>query len=264
MLEASDISPEQPVGGAVLVGLLCRAIDVLGDGLLAIGISPNMLCGEWTTELTDAIKIDVNQRLLQNGYTEACALSDLRSKFLDFGGRTVSEASRPDAPTPRPHSPTPRPVDGRKKTQRAASQRATPVVDRSDPRPADTGRRRLFKIAGGSGAVLALVAALLFQISAMPEGRVALSSSELAQISEHLVRAQRDGDGAGPSFVGTLDDSWGQLNGAERQSSAIHMVATLRLLGAQKIMIYDGTQRVRVQAIGEGNVRVPAVADAIH
>ena len=265
MLQTSDVSPEKPAGGAVLVGLLCRAIDVLGDKLLAVGISPDVLSSDWTTELGGAIKIDVNQRILHNGYAQACALSDLQSKFLDFDGCTAPDASPP-------RSPTPLPVDGKKKMQRGASPKAKPaldapakpVIDRSDLRAANATRSRLFKMAGASGAALALVAALLFYVSAMPEGKVALSSNELTQISEHLVRAQRDGDGSGPSFVGTLNDSWGQLDGAERQSSAIDMVATLRLLGAQKIMIYDGMHRIRVQAIGEGNVHVPAVADAAH
>ena len=81
------------------------------------------------------------------------------------------------------------------------------------------------------------------------------SRSELERLSPHLARGHRNGDGAGPAFVGTLDEDWFMLGEQERYEAAEELVAGLRREGVSQVMIYDGNDRLRIQALGQ-NLRV--------
>jgi hypothetical protein len=136
----------------------------------------------------------------------------------------------------------------------------TPVVSHEpDAEGSDNVRSRLLKIGAAAAVAICLVIAAFVVTPPTHPDRASLRGSDIAQISPYLSKAQRDGDGAGPSFVGTLDASWAELQPNEQEAYAIDMVALLRVDGARNIVIYDSDHRVRVQAIGDGAVQFPAV-----
>jgi len=245
-------------GSAVLVGLLCRSADALLNELTEIGIPREKLVGEWASDLNDAIKAEINLRIQNSEYDSACELSDLRSKFFPSNSHT-------DTPEV-PHVAAPRkPVENTNAPRHSTSESAREALDAA--RPAAKSRtssapekESLLNVAKGGAAILSLVlivtAAALLGGESQP-GHISLTGTELARISPYLRTGQRDSNGAGLSFVGSIDEKWTALSAAEREGAAIDIVASLQLVGVRKIMIYDDAQRVRIQVLGEGNIHLP-------
>ncbi|MEE3331570.1 MAG: hypothetical protein VX246_11935 [Myxococcota bacterium] len=247
-------------GSTVLVGLLCRSADVLFNELTEIGIPPEVLVGEWASDLSDAIKTEVNLRIQNSAYDSACELSDLRSKFFPSPSRAeVPEVPQVAAPQ--------KPADNPNALRRSTSEPASEALDATKPAAksrasSHPGKGSLLNLVKGGAAILTLAfivaAAALLSGESHPD-RISLTDTELARISPYLLTGQRDSDGVGPSFVGSIDQNWTALSTAEREDAAVDIVASLQLVGVQKIMIYDAAQRVRIQVLGEGNVHLPHV-----
>ena len=71
-----------PLGTAVLIGLLCRSVAVLGVDLQAAGLPPDQLTGPWVDELGGIFQTEINRNIADDAYRAACALSELKNKFL--------------------------------------------------------------------------------------------------------------------------------------------------------------------------------------
>jgi hypothetical protein len=239
-------------GPTVLVGLLCRSAVVLDEEYPAIGISPRQLAGAWALELGNALQQEVNRRITSDDYDGACALSDLKSKFLN-GSDPMARASRPRA-QPRPLAPERSRDSSRAEASRIVSEAlaASPTAERSPLR--DLPWKLIAALATG-GLFVALTVALAYT-HFWDAGRVA--GGELAALSPYLLSGTRSDEGVGRAFVGTLDAQWSRLESAEQTLEADHLVEVLRELGVREIMIYDGDRRLRIQALGAQPARIIA------
>ena len=109
---------------------------------------------------------------------------------------------------------------------------------------------RVILPAGLTVVVVALAALLAIDSGFLNRDLDRFSGSELETVSPYLVRGHRTGKGSGPAFVGRLDEKWSTLSEDERRSAADQLVNALKELGVTQVMIYDGEQRLRIQALG--------------
>jgi len=252
---------EELVGTTVLVGLLMRSAVVLDEEFPAIGLAADQLSGPWARELDRELQKEVNQRIASDGYDAACALADLKGRFLGTGdsGPRPARRLRPSKPAPARAAAAQEapPKENRRQQARDIASEALASLDkdRQKSSPAtDPGalRRRLTAFAGVA-LVTVVVAGLVNTIFFGP-GRFA--RAELAQISPFLVEGRRSLDGIGSAFAGTLEDEWANLGPAGQTEAAQSLVRALRERGVTEIMIFDGQRNLRVQALGRQPITV--------
>ena len=97
---------------------------------------------------------------------------------------------------------------------------------------------------------------MLNVVHTSPNALYYLSPVELSAISTHLTFGYRDGEGAGPSFIGTLGPSWEQLSAAEQRAEAERLVQALHGTGVREVMTFDRARRLEIQA-ASGVLRIP-------
>lgn len=251
LLAESVGSPLDPKGTAILLGLLCRSLVVLADELSGIGISADVLVSEWVPELDEIFKAENNRLLASDAYPEACALSELKNKYLYAPLTQGSRGSRPL----RPAAPEPDGLrdEARKLAGDALSQRETaPTAPSQDGSPAPWGR------ALGIGAALLVAAVLGTNLlrTALDGDLARYNGNELERVSPYLSEGRRNGAGRGPAFVGTFDDDWFALDDAQRRNAALDLVASLRATGVREVMVYDDDGRLRLQLLGQQPLRL--------
>ncbi len=283
---------EDPIGTAILIGLLCRSLAVLSIDLQDFGICPDDVSDVWLHELDQIFQREIDDKHAHDAYKQACALAELKNKFLlaPLADRLREERSLTQAPTrtantsgsgpasltmasPTPASATPprsertdRAIKRAKSAKPGNHERARDLVREA----LDVDRRGRDKVAathsdrgGWSSARMGQTALAAFAIAAAavfyrgrPEPDLkAFSHAQLELVSTFLVAGHRNGDGRGPGFVGTLDESWKSLPHEGRQAEAEALVHRLREHGLQQVMIYDRNQSLRIQAIGSQPVR---------
>ncbi len=82
LVQESVGSPEDPIGTAILVGLLCRSLALLSIELQSLGLSPDGVSDAWVAELDGRFRREIDDKLANNAYKQACALTELKNKFL--------------------------------------------------------------------------------------------------------------------------------------------------------------------------------------
>lgn len=246
---------EDPRGTAILVGLLSRSLAVLSIELQEAGLPPDEISDVWVAELCAVFQNEINRNIANHSYQIACALSELKSKFLlapRTGPRRVDPLiARPVAEATDAAVPT-KTESARKLVQDALVQ----------SRNATKGRRitadeipwaRLAQIAAG---MMVVTATVVFLFSTRNPDQNRIRSQDLARLSPHLENGQRGGDGLGNAFVGRIDDAWLELPIEKREKSAEELVERLRAQGMLQIMIYDADDRIRIQAIGSQPTKI--------
>jgi len=255
-------------GTTILVGLLCRSAEVLADELEPIGISFDRLTEDWVKELNEAVKKQSDQ-LLVDDYKKACALSELRNRFL-FDALAQADSD------PRVNAPVRAAVrDEEADAERAFRREARELASRaiSNPRPSARASAKHEHEAGAGGwwrglppatrsklGFAAVVFTLLVGTVAFtfwPSGEMqSLDREWLSRVSPHLVEGSRNGAGQGETFVGELNAGWRSLSPDEQQDSAITVVERLQASGVRNVMVYDELGELRIQAFGEAAARV--------
>ena len=256
-----DVATEEDVlGTAILVGLLCRSLAVLSVELQAVGISPDDVSDYWTLELSSIFQEQINQSISKDAYKVACALSELKNKFLSAPVadqfRQQKEIANP-SPATIPKRPVPPP-------KRKESTARDLVMDALDASRTDSAQRKnnlsvseipWLRIAQVAIAVgMFIFAGSFFFGSAQDLDR--WSSEELESVSPFLSRGGRNQAGQGPAFVGRVDEEWIDLSASDRLEAADQLVDRLRERGLSQIMIYDRNKELRIQAIGLQSIRV--------
>ncbi len=83
VLEADSVgTPDDPIGTAILVGLLCRSLAVLSIDLQALGLAADDVSDLWVDELDVRFRSEIEAKLASDAYKQACALTELKNKFL--------------------------------------------------------------------------------------------------------------------------------------------------------------------------------------
>ncbi len=269
-LESTDIGTLEDIPGTtILVGLLCRSAEVIAEELEPIGISFDRLTEDWVKELNDAMKKQSDQ-LLVDDYKRACALSELRTKFLFTALSDASREQRVREPMkPRPSSSDD--ADAAREFRKEARDLASKAV--ANPTEASETRADEAKPGGLLGWVqgfpremrikIALAAAMFALLAGLivytvwPSGEMQdIDPAWLAQVSPHLVEGVRNDAGQGESFVGEVDAGWRALPREEQQEIALTIVGTLQASGLRNVMVYDDLGELRIQAFGEGAPQV--------
>lgn len=75
-------SNEDPIGTAILVGLLCRSLAVLSIDLQSLGLAADEVSDVWVEELDARFRQEIEEKLANDAYKQACALTELKNKFL--------------------------------------------------------------------------------------------------------------------------------------------------------------------------------------
>lgn len=255
----------QPAGSAdgleataIVVGLLSRSSNVLEDELDEIGISATQLAKVWVPELDAAFK-QRTTALLAEDYARACALSDLKNKFLYAPMIDVNRENRGTGSSrPRARSES----DGEaRRSARAIAREAVAEARAAEAR--DTRAlpwKTLARIAVGVVIVLACAGVALQY--AMTDGELEHYPQDvLLELSPYLASGRRNGRGSGPAFVGTLHtQTWEALDADAQREAATALVARLRGLGVSQVMIYDAVRSPRIQAFGARPPRILASA----
>lgn len=271
---------EDTLGTTILVGLMSRSLAVLSIDLQEAGFSPDEISDAWIAELDGIFQQEISQHIAGDGYKLACALSELKTKFL-FA--PLADQFREHKATQRPPtrklveakpvwSPEPEEsgsAKGHESDRPASPRRGENARDlvrhalEADDR-ARSGRRERTRFGqipwatiGQGAAALALAFAVAVFFLAGPNRDLdRLDREQLQQVSPYLSQGKRDGAGAGRSFVGRVADRWLTLPIEEREAIADEIVTRLRERGMQQIMIYDDDGRIRIQALGSQPTRV--------
>ncbi len=96
---------ENPLGTAILVGLLSRSLAVLSIELQEAGIAPDDVSDAWVAELNAVFQEEINRHITQDAYKLACALSELKNRFL-FAPLADQLRDQRQSARMAPHSPT--------------------------------------------------------------------------------------------------------------------------------------------------------------
>lgn len=75
-------TPQDLIGTAILVGLLCRSLTLLSLELQSLGLSPDDVSDTWVEELDARFRSEIDDKLASDAYKQACALTELKNKFL--------------------------------------------------------------------------------------------------------------------------------------------------------------------------------------
>lgn len=106
-------SAGDPIGTAILVGLLCRQLAVLSIELQELGISPDDVSDLWVEELDRVFEEEIDAKHASDAYKQACALAELRTRFLlaplaerlreerSFAQRSVRRSRAKESPSAR-------------------------------------------------------------------------------------------------------------------------------------------------------------------
>ncbi|MFK7896192.1 MAG: hypothetical protein AB8G23_10170 [Myxococcota bacterium] len=281
-------TPDDPIGTAILVGLLSRSLAVLSIELQALDISPDLISDVWVRELEGCFQDSINEKISSDAYKSACALSELKNKFLlypltdryqpstpeqpepsvgtdlpkpeDFAAppSAVSDASpspetaetfdRPERPRPRP--PTPKALP---KKESALDLVRSALEEDQSPEKQSRPKARLadighIKVLSLAGLVIALVLSVVL-LNRNPDLE-SWSTAQLESVSPYLEHGHRNGKGVGTAFVGEIMPEWTELPMDVRTASGDDLVRRLREQGVKQIMIYDSDRRVRIQSVG--------------
>lgn len=285
---------EDLLGTTILIGLLGRSLAPLSIELQDVGIPPDLVSDVWVRELTEALQQAINHHISNDEYKLACAISELKNRFLfapiEHARRARTPRRAAAAPATAPASPPgptgpvapsapstapgtasattpgrpmrpepsarPQPRDSARDLVREALEQGRTDMrrSRSDRRSAPLPWAHLARAAVALLAV-ALVAGWLFGGSSNPD-LAKLDRETLRTLSPYLASGRRNGEGRGPAFVGTLEDAWLALPPEQRLESAEALVARLRDRGLEQIMIYDEQRALRVQSLGSQPLRV--------
>jgi hypothetical protein len=249
---------EDALGTAILVGLLCRSLAVLSVELQTVGISPDDVSDHWTLELSSIFQEQINESISRDAYKIACALSELKNKFLSA---SVAYQFRQQKEIPSPHT-NPKRLRPAPKTKEPTARDL--VMDALDAIRMDNGHRKQSHSASGIHwlrlAQIAIAIGLFILAGSFFFGPTQdldrWSSDQLGSVSPFLSRGGRNQAGEGPAFVGRVDDKWLDLPVLDRIEAADQLVNGLRKLGLSQIMIYDRNKELRIQAIGTQSIRV--------
>jgi len=250
----------------VMVGLLCRSMNVLAIELQDIGIDPDMIAEQWVRELDDLLKGKVNQSFAGESFQSAYSLADLRNKFLYApmvdNHREIRRLAPPTAAATgaaASSSAAQERRDARALREEAKSLTSEALAGESRPHARPSGENASWRdrwkliTSASATALIALTLGLhhLGVIDLLQRNLDRFSRTELAKVSPHLVHGHRNADGAGPAFVGTIGEEWLSLPAQERQQAARELVDRLRSQGISQVMIYDENRQLRIQALGE-------------
>ena len=252
---------EDMLGTAILIGLICRSLAVLSVELQAVGISPDDVSDLWTAELAQVFQEQINESIEEDAYKIACALSELKNKFLSDPLADQYRQQRESKPR-HPASNTSR-QEGEKKIlpkEPSARDLVKEALEhghagRSSKNSASSWKQLPWmRLAQAATLIMILVSV----------GNLMMNSSsdldrwtnvELEAISPHLVRGGRNQSGVGPAFIGRIDEEWLALSATDRDDTANLLVLHLRELGLSQIMIYDSDDALRIQAVGSQPIR---------
>ena len=109
---------------------------------------------------------------------------------------------------------------------------------------------------GSVVAALVVVAVTAFVMLNPDDGLQRMERGELALVSPYLDTGERSLEGSGRTFVGTVHQDWGLLEQDIQQVLAEEIVDALRAKGVREIMIYDGDDALRIQALGTSAVKL--------
>ena len=103
ILASGELEPEDEIQRSViLLGLLARTSEETDGPLSHLGLPRECITEQWVPTLDEAIQKAIAERLKENAYTEAKALSQLRSKHLYRMIEAERSGRRPTgAPAPR-------------------------------------------------------------------------------------------------------------------------------------------------------------------
>jgi len=260
-LRAGRLASEELQVAILLVGLLCRACEVVAIELQELGVDPDPTTQRWAGELDERIKREVNASISlaaddADAYERACELSRLGNRLLQSvarprGSRSVPSAAREEREA--------------RQTQREARSLAKEAMGESRAErparsfePSELPWRRLAAPAAACIALLVLAAMWFAPPGAFDADIERLNRDQLSAVSEVLVGGLRDGAGAGQAFVGTVGEDWFALSPDARELAARRMVAVLRSRGVSRVMVYDTEQQLRIQALGD-QLRLPGL-----
>ncbi len=257
LMSESIGDPENAIGTAILVGLLCRSAVVLEEELSSVGIAPEHLTNEWITELANTLQRTVNERIASDEYEQACVLSELKNKFLYTSMANVSRTSE------RRSAPGVAPTDAGVGHQAKKITDQALEIERVRENQRSEGRwRRWAGMAAVAVAALGLMGVAVVAWNQYSNRDLAsYDRDRLDEVSPYLSRGKRSGQGVGPAFVGEIRDGFDALEPADRMLVATDLVGSLREQGVSQIMIYGDSGDLRIQAFGDQRPRVaPAPA----
>lgn len=232
---------------ATAVRIVAKDLDALSDRLLEMGIDPEILGSEWTEELAELLRDEVRLLLAQNRYGEGRHVAELRTRLLRARDSTGPPLLAPDLASAAPvYSPSPSSAGRRPKGRLSARPEAREEAGRS---------RRPWIVA--AVLVLAFATVGLAQLRAPGRSNVEIySEAELHMISPMLSSGYRNGHGAGPLFIGTLDDRWHELPRSRRPALAREIAEALGDDGVTRVMLFDQRRALRVH-FAEGRLNYP-------
>ncbi len=255
-------------GTTILVGLLCRSAEIIADELEPIGISFERLTEDWVKELNNAMKKQSDQLLVED-YKRACALSELRTKYLLTALSDASREQRVREPQkPKPSSSS---EEGGREFREEAHDLASEAVSTPDEAVESTadaqqghGLARLWQGFPREMRTRLTVAAAAFTLfvgllahTLWPSGEMQrIDSVWLTSVTPHLVAGSRNGAGTGVAFVGEVGAAWRVLAATQQEAVALTIVESLQNAGLRNVMIYDDLGELRIQALGDTGARV--------
>ena len=128
---------EDPLGTAILVGLLSRSLAILSMDLQDLDVSPDDVSDVWVEELCEIFQEEINGNLADDAYQVACALSELKNKFLlaPLADQLREERAARAPRRSRPRRPPPRngPRTRRRSTRPRRSRRPAPGTSCEKP-----------------------------------------------------------------------------------------------------------------------------------
>jgi hypothetical protein len=229
----------------VVVGSLLRTADSVPTLLTRVGLPVDRLRGVWAPDLDARVQGTIARSLRGNAHREAKQLSQTRAKFLyrlSEPAGPVDEAPEP-ARGPLPELPCPLELGRERKFAPFAP------TDRLLRRPGSAQlRRRMIGVIGAFAVLIAL--GLHLSASKDPRSVRVMEPESIAELSPHLESGYRDGLGNGPTFIGTVRDSWRSLSVDAQREETSSVGTRLRWTGVREIMLFDGQRRLRARWVG--------------
>jgi hypothetical protein len=260
MLTGGTIARTELATSIVLIGLVCRSLNVLAIEIQDIDVDPDLVSDHWVKELDELQKEQVNASIAAgDAYSQAVKISELRNKFLYDAMRGVHKDNRGNTPR---SAPPPSETEERKTKNEARALASEALTDNGAPRRAaesdpETAHWRdwQWRVIAPTAAILVFALTMGLQqlgfIDLLGRDLDRWGGGELASVSPHLTKGHRNEDGAGIAFVGTIDETWLALATEKRQRAAEELVGRLRNQGVEQVMIYDDQNKLRIQALGE-------------
>jgi hypothetical protein len=259
LCEDALATKEDPLGTAILLGLVSRSLAVLSVELQDVGIAPDTVSDIWVPELSELFQKEINRYIAEDAYKVACALSELKNKFLLS---PLPEQHRP----PRAPSASSRTRASERKPTRGPTEDARSLVLEALEKDRSDGNERASQISiqqlpwpaiARRALAVSLAALLAFALlSDRNPDLDRMSADQLEAISPYLEAGRRSGEGHGLTFVGEINPAWRTLPVEERERIAVDLVDRLRAEGIQQVMIYDERDQIRIQALGTQSTRV--------